>query len=910
MIKKNKSKYELAEENYSRFFSLSIDLLCIAGFDGYFKTVNPSWTKTLGWSTHKLLANTFIDFVHPEDRENTIFHTKSLTEGMDSINFENRYLCQDGSYKWLSWNATAYIEEQLIYAVAHDITPQKENEIALQKNIKELEALKFALDAHSLVAVTDVEGIITYANEQFCKISKYSKEELIGQDHRIIKSGYHSKEFFKDLWRTIAQGKLWKGEMKNKAKDGTFYWVDTLIVPVLNPDGKPHQYIAIRSDITDRKLSELALLERSRLSLLSAEVSLALSQRGTLPEILQNCSNTMSQYLDVAFIGIWTFGQETNQLQLQAGVHCTDANCDILTDFLDYPNHMVVANDAISSITQNHQAILNEEVLINNQELFLDSTFSIFRLCAYPLIIEQQLIGIMALFSQQLFTDPTHNLLNWIANNIAVAVDRIWAREELLSRREALLLRLASEIRSSLDIDTILETAVNEIRSLLQIDRCYFLWYLPNSSPPNLTITHEARDSKLPTMLGKVSPQKSIYLAKMLLRQELICIDDIHSNFLLEHSLDYNTDELLREFDITSQLLLPIKSNSEEFGAIVCSHCSGERIWNNSEIVLLQAVTDQLAIAINQAQIYAQSRAATLAAQTQAEKLTEALHKLQQTQAQLIQHEKMSSLGQLVAGVAHEINNPVNFIHGNLTHANEYFDDLLELLQLYQQHYPHPHPEINNLSEEIDLEFLTSDLSKLISSMKIGTNRIREIVLSLRNFSRLDEAEKKLVDIHEGIDNTLFILHHRWKNIGSEIGISIIKDYGNLPLIDCYPGQLNQVFMNILTNAIDALDELAAQGNIREDKHQKFSPPTISISTAILENDFISIQIADNGIGITEEVRTKLFDPFFTTKPVGKGTGLGLSISYQIIVEKHGGILECFSEPGQGTKFWIQIPIK
>ncbi|BAZ30973.1 two-component sensor histidine kinase [Cylindrospermum sp. NIES-4074] len=904
-MKKNKSKCQLNEEKYSRFFSLSIDLLCIAGFDGYFKAVNPSWTKTLGWSTNNLLAKTFLEFVHPEDREDTIFHTKTLAQGIDTINFENRYLCEDGSYKWLAWNATAYVEEQLIYAVAHDITPHKENEIALQKSIKELEALKFALDAHSLVAVTDIEGIITYANDQFCKVSKYSKEELLGQDHRIINSGYHSKEFFRDMWRTIAQGKLWKGEMKNKAKDGTFYWVDTLIYPVLNADGKPQQYIAIRSDITDRKLSELALLERSRLSLLSAEVSLALSQSGTLSEILQNCSNTMSQYLDVAFIGIWTVGRETKQLQLEAGVHCTNTKCDVLTDILDYPNHMVVANDAIGLMTQNHEAILNEEVLINNQELFIDSTFSIYRLCAYPLIIEQQLIGIIALFSQQLLTEPTHNLLTWIANNTAVAIDRIWAREELLSRREALLLRLASEIRSSLDVNTVLETAVNEIRSLLQIDRCYFLWYLPDPTEPSLTITHEARNSNLRSMLGKIPLQKSTFLTKMLLCQELIRIDNVHNDFLIDH----NMQELLREFDITSQLLLPIKSHSGEFGAIVCSHCSGERVWSHSEIVLLQAVTDQLAIAIDQAQIYAQSRAAALSAQTQAQKLTETLHQLQQTQTQLIQHEKMSSLGQLVAGVAHEINNPVNFIHGNLIHANDYFQDMLELLHLYEQHYPHPHPEIQDFSEEIDLEFITNDLFKLLSSMNIGTNRIREIVLSLRNFSRLDEAEKKLVDIHEGIENTLLILHHRWKNSGSGIGISIIKDYGNLPLVDCYPGQLNQVLMNILTNAIDALEELVIQRNKCKNKFSENFVPTIHISTAVVENKFISIQIADNGIGITEEVRTKLFDPFFTTKPVGKGTGLGLSISYQIIVEKHGGILKCLSEPGQGTEFWIQIPI-
>jgi PAS domain S-box-containing protein len=897
------------EDKYSRFFSLSLDLICIAGFDGYFKTVNPSWTKVLGWKIDHLLAKSFLDFVHPADRANTILCTQNLIKGIETINFENRYLCEDGSYKWLSWNATAYVEEQLIYAVARDITLHKENELELQKSIKELEALKFALDAHSLVAITDVEGIIIYANEQFCKVSQYTQEELLGQDHRIIKSGYHSKEFFRDLWKTIGQGKLWKGEMKNKAKDGSFYWVDTLIVPVLNSEGKPHQYISIRTDITQRKLSELALLERSQLSLLSAEVSLALSQSGTLPEILQNCSNTMSQYLDVSFIGIWTFGRQTKQLELQAGVHCSEFSCNVLNDTQNFPSHMFIANDAIGLIIHNHQAILNEEVKINfqnNSESILESAFSVFRLCAYPLIVEQQLIGIIALFSHKLFTEPTHNLLNWIANNIAVAIDRIWAREELLSRREALLLRLSSEIRSSLDLNTIVGTAVNEIRSLLQIDRCYFLWYLPYSSPPSLTISHEARNSNLPTMLGNLLLEKSTFLTEILLRQELICIDRIHSDFLIKE----NMQELLNEFGITSQLLLPIKSHAGELGAIVCSHCSADRVWSNSEIGLLQAVADQLAIAIDQAQLYTQSRAATLAAQTQAEKLTETLHQLQQTQSQLIQHEKMSSLGQLVAGVAHEINNPVNFIHGNLIHADEYLQDLVSLLKLYQKYYPHPHPEIIDFAKEIDVEFLASDLEKILASMNIGTNRIRDIVLSLRNFSRLDEAEKKLVDIHEGIENTLLILHHRWKASGNGLGINIIKDYGNLPLVDCYAGQLNQVFMNIVNNAIDALEELVAKRDTQKNNHQEPFIPTISISSAVVDHNFVSIQITDNGFGMTEEVQARLFDPFFTTKPVGKGTGLGMSISYKIVVEKHGGFLKCMSEPGKGTTFWVQIPIK
>ncbi len=291
----------------------------------------------------------------------------------------------------------------------------------------------------------------------------------------------------------------------------------------------------------------------------------------------------------------------------------------------------------------------------------------------------------------------------------------------------------------------------------------------------------------------------------------------------------------------------------------------------------------------------------------QAQQLEQTLLQLQQTQAQLIQTEKMSSLGQLVAGVAHEINNPVNFIHGNITHANGYTQELLTLVQLYQQSYPNPTLKIQEHTEDIDLEFLMADLPKVFSSMKIGTERIREIVLSLRNFSRLDEAEMKSVDIHEGIESTLLILQNRLKAKQDHPDIKVVKEYGNLPIVQCYAGQLNQVFMNIISNAIDALD---SYNTTRSKSEIQSNPSTIVIRTQTLNSNYITVRIADNGSGMTEEVRTRLFDPFFTTKPVGKGTGLGLSISYQIIVEKHKGAIWCESELGQGAEFWIQIPVR
>ncbi|MEG3937524.1 MULTISPECIES: ATP-binding protein [unclassified Microcoleus] len=333
------------------------------------------------------------------------------------------------------------------------------------------------------------------------------------------------------------------------------------------------------------------------------------------------------------------------------------------------------------------------------------------------------------------------------------------------------------------------------------------------------------------------------------------------------------------------------------------------RFWRSLTVLILGTILTLVATLYLMSLWNYTARIEKVAAERTAksQQLEQTLQELQQTQTQLIQQEKMSGLGLLVAGVAHEVNNPISFIYGNIHHASAYSRDLLELVKLYQKHYLYPPSEISEYLENIDFDFLSKDLPQLLSSMKIGADRIVQIVQSLRNFSRLDESEMKPVNIHEGIDSTLLILQSRLKATADRPSIEIVKNYSNLPLVECYAGQLNQVFMNILANAIDALESYNLD---RGPKAAKANPIAIAITTEYSSPDKIIVRISDNGPGMAENVKKRLFDPFFTTKPVGKGTGLGLSISYKIVVEKHKGTLRCDSTPGLGTEFSIEIPLR
>jgi two-component system, NtrC family, sensor kinase len=311
---------------------------------------------------------------------------------------------------------------------------------------------------------------------------------------------------------------------------------------------------------------------------------------------------------------------------------------------------------------------------------------------------------------------------------------------------------------------------------------------------------------------------------------------------------------------------------------------------------------EQLEVDLKQVELYQESCTATAVSKAQAAELDRALCELKQTQAQLLHSEKMSSLGELMASIVHEINNPVSFIYGNLNHAEVYTQDLLHILRLYQEKYPTPCQEIQEQIEDVELDFLVEDLPKVMSAMQMGSDRIREIVKSMQNFSRTDNSNMTLCDLHNSIDSTMLILRNRLNAHKTRPHIEVVKEYGKLPLVECYAGQLNQVFMNLISNAIDALDEVAEN---RPDGCFR-----ISIRTELAAFDRVIVRISDSGSGMTPQVKERMFEQFFTTKKIGKGTGLGLSIVYKILVENHRGILRCESQPGTGTQFVIELPVQ
>ncbi|MBL1179184.1 trifunctional serine/threonine-protein kinase/ATP-binding protein/sensor histidine kinase [Pantanalinema sp. GBBB05] len=530
-------------------------------------------------------------------------------------------------------------------------------------------------------------------------------------------------------------------------------------------------------------------------------------------------------------------------------------------------------------------------------------------LLGLPILHRGQLIGILYLKNRStsgVFTHDRILILNFLCTQAAISLEnaRLYQASqahtqqvELALEQQKVLFDVVTQMRQSLDLEMIFQSVTQNVRSIFNVDRVGIYQFDAGYNHEYGEFIAEAVQPEFPSALA-IKLQDHCFGDNYadLYKQGRICtISDVQAADVKEcHRA------ILMQFEIKASLVVPIMKDNELWGLLCIHQCNRPRNWRPTETQFAQQVAAQLGIALQQTELLLETR-------RQAMQLEQMLANLRDTQLQLVQNEKMASLGNLVAGVAHEINNPIGFLNGSINNAKEYVQDLLNHLALYQQHHPQTALPVEEHAADIDLEFLCEDLPKLLHSMKGATDRIKSISTSLRTFSRADTEHKVNANLHEGIDSALLILKYRLKANEHRPEITVNKEYGELPLIACFPGQLNQVFMNILANAIDVFDEAA---QLLSFKQLEAQPQCITVQTTVLTaQNAVEIRIRDNGQGMTEAVKTRIFDHLFTTKDVGKGTGLGLAIARQIVTETHAGNLEVQSELGQGTEFRIRLPI-
>ncbi|WP_254567267.1 PAS domain S-box protein [Oscillatoria sp. HE19RPO] len=850
------------------------------GLEGNWLEVNQKFCDILGYSREDLYNLTCQHLTYADDASFDVEAEAQLYDpAINTVTLEKRYLHKNGSLVWVNMTASmirnSLGDPQYFLAVFEDISDRKKAEISLQQSQRVLEEAQQI--AHLGNWEFDVAtGKLMWSKELFriCDLDPGQEEPSLPkllekvhpQDYEVVKNR---------LEKAINLRITFELEHRIVHRNGSVRYVQAKGKVEQNAQGEVVRLFGTVLDITTRKKIEQELQEREQfLRAIWEGVDYSIF----VLEVLEGG--------EFRFAGINPKMAQTTQVPVEKMLGKTLAEAlPPEMAALWRPRYLqCVQLRTTLSFEESFVADGIERWWLMTLSPLQDSSDRIDRIIATTIDISDR-------------------------KQTELALQQSEAQYRELAQREALLNRIATQIRNSLELDTILDSVVQEIQQVMEIDRCHFAWYRNHGNEEVWEVVSEARNPGLINLIGCYSVEQVGPMVNLLLTRETLKFDDINRV----------SDSIFREFlsnlGYRAMLAMPMQTESGKVGVISCACHNRTRVWKPEDVELLEAVCDQLAIALNQAQLYTQARVSAQIAEAKTHELQQTLQELQHTQSQLIQTEKMSSLGQLVAGVAHEINNPVNFIYGNLSHADDYMQDLLNLVELYRNHYPEPTLEIEEEIEQIDLDYLVEDFPQILASMKLGANRIRDIVKSLRTFSRLDESDMKAVDLHENIDSTLMILQNRLKGKSDRPPIKVIKEYGPISEITCYVGQINQVFMNILGNAIDAV-EMKREDWVKPGTDApvqatvQLPDPLIRITTTLIEGNRVKIAIADNGIGMKPEAISKIFDPFYTTKPIGKGTGLGLAISYEIIVEKHGGTMHCISEVGKGTEFIIQIPLQ
>lgn len=803
-------------------------------------------------------AQTFLDRLHPLDGQRFQATISEAAATLSAWKFEGRFVTLNGHTRWCRLDAMPVPQElgEVVFCgVLLDVTERKTIEEAFRENERQLRmALKVSgmgvwtwdMATNQMAWTTEPGTLFESSAVSFCDTFDAYLQNVHPSDRAQLKQ---------KVSQAVNTGQEYQTQYRLLLGDSTVRWVEERGGLWRDPDELVLGLMGTVIDITDRMLADAALKE-------SEERNRTLVNN--IPGAVYRCKADQN----------WTL------------LFQSEAIAEITGYPIDHPIHqedwrLIHADDRERVDKQIAGAIARRQPFEAEYRIMhADGSIR------------------WVLETGQPIADATGTvqLIDGVLTDITRRKESE-TRLQDLARRQGLINRISTQIRDSLELMPLLQTTAQTVRSQLSTDRVVVYRFRPDWTGEVIV---EDVEPIWRSTLGEIGTDNCFPsgLADHYAQGRVRAIFDIH-----QAGLDTCHVQYLESLQVRANLIVPILLKKQLWGLLIAHECRGPRQWTNGEQELLLALAGQVGIAIGQADLYEQATDNAVRARQQAADLKATLAELQRTQSQLVQTEKMSSLGQLVAGVAHEINNPVSFIDGNILHAAEYAEDLLTLMEHYRATYPDPPPALQEVTQAIDLDFLAADFPKLLESMRVGAERIKNIVASLRTFSRMDEAEIKAVNLHDGLDSTIMILQHRLKANGDRPEILLERHYGDLPSVECYAGKLNQVFMNLLSNAIDALEEQVAMGHQTE-------PPKIAIATTLSPSEEIHITIQDNGLGIAEDKRQRIFEPFYTTKPIGKGTGIGLSISYQIVTEQHRGLLVCESELGQGTTFHIKIPVR